>query len=201
MLGIILFCIGVMYTPGPVNILSLNCGMQRGPAPHLRFCLGVGAALSFWFALVGYAGAAVVGGGVLPLIAGLGTCFILYLGWKVVTSDVDLARSEEPVAALDFKDGLFMQLLNPKAFLVVMPVATIQFPAAGIGGAAVAGWSLALGALGVGAPLSYAAIGALVSRRVENVRYFKYLNYFMGAMLFLVAADMAYEHVYLALAG
>ncbi|WP_338666824.1 LysE family translocator [Pseudodesulfovibrio methanolicus] len=201
MLGIILFCIGVMYTPGPVNILSLNCGMQRGPATHVPFCLGVGAALAFWFTLVGYAGTAVVGGGMLPVIAGLGTCFILYLGWKVVTSDVNLVQTEEPMAALDFKDGLLMQLLNPKAFMVVLPVATIQFPAVGIGGAAVAGWSLALGTLSVGAPLSYAAIGALVSRRIDNARYFKWLNYAMGAMLFLVAGDMAYEHVYLALFG
>jgi threonine/homoserine/homoserine lactone efflux protein len=190
-----------MYTPGPVNILSLNCGLQRGPATHVPFCLGVGTALAFWFTLVGYAGTAVVGGSLQPLIAGLGTCFILYLGWKVVSADVDVVRAEDPVAALDFKDGLFMQLLNPKAFVVVLPVATIQFPAAGIEGAAVAGWSLALGALGVGAPLSYAAIGTLVSSRMENARYFKYLNFVMGAMLFLVAADMAYEHVYLALVG
>ncbi|OIQ48936.1 cysteine/O-acetylserine exporter [Pseudodesulfovibrio hydrargyri] len=201
MLGIILFCIGVMYTPGPVNILSLNCGMQRSPSRHIPFCLGVGTALAFWFTVVGYAGAVVVGGGMLPLIAGLGTCFILYLGWKVVTSDVNLGRDAESVPAMDFKDGLFMQLLNPKAFMVVLPVTTIQFPAAGIGGAAVAGWSLVLGILSVGAPFSYAAIGALVSKRIDNARYFKLLNYIMGVMLFLVAGDMAYEHVYLALAG
>jgi threonine/homoserine/homoserine lactone efflux protein len=85
--------------------------------------------------------------------------------------------------------------------MVVLPVTTIQFPAAGIGGAAVAGWALALGALSVGAPLSYAAIGTLVFRRIDNARYFKWLNYAMGAMLFLVAGDMAYEHVYLALLG
>ena len=201
MLGIVLFCIGVMYTPGPVNILSLNCGMQRKISRHVPFCLGVGTALAFYFSLVGYAGTAVVGGKMLPIIAGLGTCFILYLGWKVVSSDVNLDRTEEPAAALDFKDGLFMQLLNPKAFMVVLPVTTILFPAAGIDGAAVAGWALGLGVLSVWAPLSYAAIGALVSRRVENVRYFKWLNYAMGAMLFLVAGDMAYEQVYLALAG
>jgi threonine/homoserine/homoserine lactone efflux protein len=201
MLGILLFCIGVMYTPGPVNILSLNCGMQRRPSRHLPFCLGVGTALVIYFSLVGYAGSAVVSGGVLPVIAGLGTCFILYLGWKVVSSKVDLSRTEESVAALNFKDGLLMQLLNPKAFMVVLPVTTIQFPAAGIDGAAVAAWSLVLGILSVGAPMFYAAVGALISRRIESARYFKYMNYIMGGMLLLVAGDMAYEHVYLALVG
>ena len=201
MFGIVLFCIGVMYTPGPVNILSLNCGMQRKVSRHVPFCLGVGTAWPFispWWATPE---TAVVGGKMLPIIAGLGTCFILYLGWKVVSSDVNLDRSEEPAAALDYKDGLLMQLLNPKAFMVVLPVTTIQFPAAGIEGSAVAGWALALGLLSVGAPLSYAAIGALVSRRIESARYFKWLNYAMGAMLFLVAVDMAYEQVYLALMG
>jgi threonine/homoserine/homoserine lactone efflux protein len=55
--------------------------------------------------------------------------------------------------------------------------------------------------LSVGAPFSYAAIGALVAKRMEKERYFKWLNYAMGAMLFLVAGDMAYEQIYLPLLG
>ena len=200
MLGIILFCIGVMYTPGPVNILSLNCGMQRPVSTHLPFCLGVGAALCFWFMVIGYAGAAVVSGGALPFISGLGVCFILYLAWKVAGAEVD-TRAQTPSAAMDFTDGLLMQLLNPKAFMVVLPVTTVQFPAAGIGGAGVALWSMGLGAMSVGAPMAYALLGATAARRMGDAKCFRYFNYIMAVMLFLVAADMAYEHIYMALVG
>ena len=141
-----------------------------------------------------------VGGGALPFISGLGVCFILYLAWKVAVAEVE-TRTVTPVAAMDFKDGLFMQLLNPKAFMVVLPVTTVQFPAVGIHEGWVAIWSICLGAMSVGAPMSYALIGAMASRRIGSTKYFQYFNYLMAVMLFIVAVDMAYEHVYPALAG
>lgn len=199
MLGILLYCIGVMYTPGPVNILSLNRGMQYRFTAHVPFCLGVGAALCFWFTLVGYAGSAVLGDHAMPFISALGVAFILYLAWKIISSDATIERADDGAAVLTFRDGLLMQLLNPKSFLAVLPVTTIQFPAAGIDGPAIALWSVGLSALGFGAPLSYAVIGSKVSAFVTNRRFLKCFNVVMGAMLAVVAVDMAYEHVFLAI--
>ena len=158
-------------------------------------------ALFFWFTVVGYVGAALVGGALLPVIAGLGVVFILHLARKIVTARVGGEDEGRAQAVLDFKDGLFMQLLNPKSFMVVLPVATVQFPAAGIDGAGIALWSALLAAMGFGAPMAYALFGSTVARRIRGRAYLTALNRVMGLMLVAVAADMAYEHIYLALVG
>lgn len=199
MLGIILYCIGVMYTPGPVNIISLNVGMQRGLLKQVPFCAGVSCALCFWFLLIGYTGSALVNDSVLPFVAAGGGCFIFYLAYKILSSTVDTKQSGKGLALLGFKEGLFMQLLNPKSMLAVLPVTTVQFPAVGIDGASIAIWSVGLAILGFGAPFSYTAIGATVARHIQNGPFFKYFNIAMGLMLVVVGIDMAYHHVYLAL--
>jgi threonine/homoserine/homoserine lactone efflux protein len=94
-----------------------------------------------------------------------------------------------------------MQLLNPKAMLVVLPVTTIQFPAAGIEGVWITVWSIGLGALGFGAPMLYAALSSFITRHVRGTGYLKYLNIVMGLMLIAVAADMGYHHVYAVIWG
>ena len=90
-----------------------------------------------------------------------------------------------------------MQLLNPKSFLAVLPVSAVQFPTAGIEGIHILIWSAGLSALGFGAPLSYAALGAKMSKFVENPRGMKGFNRVMGVLLVAVALDIAYTHIYL----
>ena len=197
MLGILLYAIGVMYTPGPVNIISLNIGAQGRFKAHIPFLIGIWSVLCFYFLLIGYAGRMVVNDRVLPFIAIGGVCFILHLAYRILTStikDVEGSRT----AVLTFKDGVLMQLLNPKVMLVVLPVATVQFPAAGIDGAGVALWSLLLSGLGLLAAFIYAGLGASVSRRLRNTKFLRYINVALGLMLIAVAADMAWHHVYLA---
>ncbi|WP_419787018.1 LysE family translocator [Pseudodesulfovibrio sp.] len=199
MIGIFLYCLGVMYTPGPVNILSLNQGVQNRFTQHIPFCAGVGVALCFWFLFIGYAGSAVMSDKVMPIISLLGTVFILYLACKIIFSNVDGLLRDEKGTTFSFRDGLLMQLLNPKSFLAVLPVTAVQFPAAGIEGSQIAVWSVVLGALGFGAPVAYAFVGARVAKHIENTRYIRWFNYLMGTALVFVALDIAYNHVYLAL--
>jgi len=197
MIGIVLYCFGVMYTPGPVNVLSLNQGVQRRFTQHIPFCVGVGGALCLWFLFVGYAGSAVMSDKVMPIISGLGSAFILYLAYKIIFSNVDGLVDEEESSAFTFRDGLLMQLLNPKSFLAVLPVTAVQFPAAGIEGVQIALWAVGLSALGFGAPLAYTYVGSKLSRFISNTTCLRWFNYLMGAALIYVAWDMAYKHVFL----
>lgn len=200
MLEIILFAIGIMYTPGPVNLLSLNNGLQKDLTSHTPFSLGVAGALWISFTLFGFAGSAFFSEAMLPYIGTLGCGFILYLAYKVISSPVDIESRNSP-SILTFKHGLFMQLLNPKSYMVVLPVATVQFPAAGIQGMNILVWSTLLGLLGFGAPMVYAAAGAIAGRRITRPAYFRLLNTAMGVLLVFVALDMAYEQVFLRIAG
>jgi len=201
MLHILLFCVGIMYTPGPVNLLSLNNGLQRGLTAQLPFCLGVGVAMSVSMMLAGYAGSGLADTAFLPYVALAGCVFILYLAFKVLTSSVNLEPNAADEGVRGFRDGLLMQILNPKSFLVVLPVGTVQFPAEGIHGPAIALWSVGLGMLAFGAPTSWAAAGALIGRRIANPKWFRLFNLAMGLLLVFVALDMAWEQTILPLWG
>lgn len=94
-----------------------------------------------------------------------------------------------------------IQLLNPKAMIATLPIASIQFPAAQIHGWSLLPWSLLLGLLAAGAPGSYSLLGDLVGRRIQDPRWFRYFNLIMAALLLYSAGALAYQHVYLLLLG
>lgn len=201
MTHILLFAFGIMYTPGPVNLLALNNGLQGRLGAQVPFSLGVAVALFLWFVLVGHAGSGIVSQATLPWIGIPGCAFIVYLAVKIMRSKVDMNGAKRSEGVTTFRDGLLIQLLNPKAFMVVLPVTTIQFPEAGITGAQIAVWSALLALMGFGAPTTYAALGALLGQRINRPLWFRAFNAAMGALLLFVAADMAVRNVILPLAG
>jgi threonine/homoserine/homoserine lactone efflux protein len=199
-----------MYTPGPSNLLSLNAGLNRQISSGLRFCLGVACAMLLLFLLFGYSGSWLIDPSYQLFISSIGSLYIAYLGLKVIASIIkpeSLALSEKGQkqgagkdkgnrGQLNFKSGLIMQLLNPKSFVAIFPIVTVQFPAAEISGGLIFAWSLLLSILAFGAPSSYLFMGARLSRLISRPYYFRLLNLAMAVLLLYVAADLAYNHVY-----
>ena len=90
---------------------------------------------------------------------------------------------------------------SPKAMIATLPITSIQFPAAQIHGWSLLPWSLLLGLLAAGAPGSYSMAGSLIGRHLQHPRWFRYFNLLMAALLLYSAMALAYQHVYLPLAG
>ncbi|WP_445620324.1 LysE family translocator [Kushneria sp. Sum13] len=201
MLAIIVYALGIMYSPGPVNLLGLNMGLHGQARRAIGYYLGVGLAMLLLFLLFGLAGAAWVKPGVLALFGALGCGYILYLAVKMARSSIDPNAPGKAPRAMTFRDGLLMQLGNPKGVVATLPIAALQFPAAGIHGVGLVVWSLGLAALAVGAPSSYAALGALLGRRLESARLLKGINLVMAALLVGVAISMGWKHVWLPMAA
>nr|WP_298416015.1 LysE family transporter [uncultured Halomonas sp.] len=201
MLAIIVYALGVMYSPGPVNLLGLNAGLNGQAKASLGFYLGVGLAMLTLFLLFGWAGAAWVQGDVLVVLAALGCGYIFYLAIKIARSSIDLGGVRQTPRLMRFRDGLIMQLCNPKGIVATLPIATIQFPAVGIHGISLVLWSIGLAVLAGGAPGSYALIGALLGKRIENPRILKGFSLAMAVLLAGVSLSIGYEHVWLALAA
>ncbi|WP_136068663.1 LysE family translocator [Modicisalibacter radicis] len=201
MLAIVAYALGIMYTPGPVNLLGLNAGLHGQARASLGFYLGVGTALLILFLLFGWAGAAWVRPDMLAVVGALGCGYILYLAIKIARSSIDLGAVRQAPRAMRFRDGLIMQLCNPKGVVATLPIATIQFPAVGIDGVSLVLWSLGLAMLAVGAPGSYALIGAVLGKRVENPGILKGFSLAMAALLAGVALSIGYEHVWLPLSS
>ena len=196
MLAIVAYALGVMCTPGPVNLLGLNAGLQGQARASLGFYLGVGLAMLILFLLFGWAGAAWVQDDMLAMVGALGCGYILYLAIKIARSSIDLGAVRQAPRTMRFRDGLVMQLCNPKGVVATLPIATLQFPAVGIHGVSLVLWSLGLAVLAVGAPGSYALVGSLVGRRVADPRVFRGFNLAMAILLAGVALSIGYEHVY-----
>lgn len=200
MLEIVAYALGVMYTPGPVNLLGLNAGLNGQARTSVGFFLGVGLAMLVLFVVFGWAGAAWVRGDMLAVVGALGCGYILYLAVKIARSSIDLGDVRQAPRVLRLRDGLIMQLCNPKGMIATLPIATIQFPAAGIHGVSLLLWSLGLAVLAVGAPGSYALMGAVVGRRIENPRILTGFSLAMSVLLVGVSVSIGYEHVWLPLA-
>jgi threonine/homoserine/homoserine lactone efflux protein len=194
MADIFAYAIGIMYTPGPINLLGLSSGLNKQTRSHLGFFIGVGSAMFILFVLLGYLGLQVINPQFLPYVSLIGCGYILYIAWKVAKAKVQVSDTSAD-ASLSFFDGLFMQLLNPKALVATLPIATIQFPSADITGAAIVFWSLILAILAFGAPTSYSLAGLVLGKQVSRPGVFNVFNKLMAVLLVYVALMIAYEHV------
>lgn len=194
MADIFAYAIGIMYTPGPINLLGLSSGLNKQTRSHLGFFIGVGSAMFILFVLLGYLGLQVINPQFLPYVSLIGCGYILYIAWKVAKAKVQVSDTSAD-ASLSFFDGLFMQLLNPKALVATLPIATIQFPSADITGAAIVFWSLILAILAFGAPTSYSLAGLMLGKQVSRPGVFNMFNKLMAVLLVYVALMIAYEHV------
>ncbi|OAZ91546.1 LysE family translocator [Halomonas sp. G11] len=199
MLAIVAYALGVMYTPGPVNLLGLNVGINGQARQSVGFCLGVGTAMLVYLLVLGWAGAAWISGNALILVSALGCSYIVYLAVKIARANADLDEPGHAPRLLNFRDGLVMQLLNPKAIVTTLPIATLQFPAAGIQGVSLVVWALGLSAMAAGAPGSYVVIGSLVGERIKSTRVVKGFNWLMAGLLVAVAISIGVEHVWVPL--
>lgn len=196
------YAFGVMYTPGPVNLLSLNSGLQGRLRQSLGFFTGVACAMLLLLLVFGLLGSQLVQGPLLSVVGALGCLYILYLALALVRAKPSLnAPDAGNGVTLDFRSGLVMQLLNPKGLVATLPIATIQFPAAGLEGLAILPWVAALTVLAFGAPSVYALLGDAVGRRIANPRYLVWFNRLMASLLLYVAVTIGYQHVYLPVFG
>lgn len=199
MLAIVAYALGVMYTPGPVNLLGLNVGINGQARKSVGFCLGVGTAMLAYLLVLGWAGAAWIDDDALVVVSALGCSYIIYLACKIARSSADFSRPAHAPRLVSYRDGLVMQLLNPKAIVATLPITTLQFPAAGIEGASLVAWAFGLALMAAGAPGSYIAIGSAVGSRVKSPAIVKGFNRLMAGLLVAVALSIGVEHVWLPL--
>ena len=215
MLAIVAYALGAMYSPGPVNLLGLNVGINGQAKKSVGFCFGVGTAMLAYLLILGWAGAAWINDEALLVVSAFGCGYIIYLASKIVRSSADLNtqlnqnlnsnlnknlnKHDHSARLVSFRDGLIMQLLNPKAIVATLPITTLQFPAAGIQGLSLLVWAFGLAMLAAGAPGSYIMIGSLVGSRVKSPRIVKGFNWLMAGLLVAVALSIGVEHVWVPL--
>ncbi|NLQ18523.1 LysE family transporter [Marinomonas sp. M1K-6] len=187
MLAILIYAFGVMYSPGPANMLALFAGVNGQGWRAFLYCVGVGFAMLILFLLIGY-----LGGGIIPqeyqsFIAILGGVYIAYLGVKILQASFQQSALKAKDTQVSFKTGLILQLCNPKSLVAIVPIVTVQFPRSQIEGGQIALWSLGLSAMACGAPSVYLLAGSSLKKAAMNPKVMAWVNRIMALLLFYVA--------------
>lgn len=198
MLELLVYLLGVMYSPGPVNLFALNMGMKNRFSQTLPFHIGVGSAMFFLFLLFGLSGDKLISPVHMKYIGALGIIYILYLARRLYFARVDTGASQvkrvisKSVFQM-FRDGFAMQLLNPKGIIATLPVGTIYFPKLELTGTEMIISSGLLALLAVGSPASYAFLGQYIETKLSNPKYFTVFNKVLAGLLVWSAVSIGLD--------
>lgn len=130
LLPFMLFAFVASITPGPTNILVLSNSARYGFKAALPIILGACAAAAGLVLAVGSG----VGyslthsGGAQKAMQWLGIIWLSYLSWQIFRSSVSDENLQAPVSGaqrLGLLGGASLQLVNPKAWMMAVAVASV----------------------------------------------------------------------------
>ncbi|MHC5225980.1 LysE family translocator [Ignatzschineria sp. LJL83] len=128
LISMFLFSIAMSITPGPVNTVILSIGINYGLKNSLPYTTGATFGLLVLLLLIGFGlqDIFLLYPFLLQVLAILGSLFICYIAFKIMSSTAQISiKDKESLAVPSFKDGLFMQWLNPKAWLACISGVTM----------------------------------------------------------------------------
>ncbi len=176
------FALASSITPGPVNLVALNCGARFGFRASARHITGATVGFTMLLLLIGLGLYELLERAPI-LMRGIqwgGVAFLLYMAWRLAVDDGRL----EPAAAGNgpsLLDGALMQWLNPKAWLA--SVAGMGLFAAN--GDVLRVWLFAglYFVVCYGSIACWAGAGAFLSRYLQEPGRVRWLNRTMALLL------------------
>jgi len=185
------FALASSITPGPVNLVALNCGARFGFRASARHITGATVGFTLLLLLIGLGLYELLERAPM-LMRGIqwgGVAFLLYMAWRLAADDgrLEAAAAGNGPSALN---GALMQWLNPKAWLA--SVAGMGLFAAN--GDVLRVWLFAglYFVICYGSIACWAGAGAFLSRYLQEPGRVRWLNRTMalllaGSALYLVA--------------
>ncbi|AZZ94925.1 LysE family translocator [Hahella sp. KA22] len=158
----------LVFSPGPANVVFAASGAQLGVKRSLPLMAGIDLVFLLKSLLVGFGLGAVMQEypQSYAILRTAGACYLFYLGYCFFRP----ALSGDPTAPkkLGFKDGLIIQLLNAKGWVMVVLMFSL-FGAQGEEATARALWLAAmLACLNICTHLAWIAAGAVLVKRLTG---------------------------------
>lgn len=200
MFKILIYSISILFTPGPVNVVAFNLGLSGKTLKSKGYLLGVSSGMFILLTIYGYASVSAIPISFLKYISLIGSMYIAYLGVKTILSS-SIITETNITNPLTFKNGILTQLLNPKATLATLPIATISFPENHITGILILVGALLFGILDFVAASTYVLLGHFSYTLIKNKKLLMYMNIILGLILIYVACTIFYQHTYLVFKG
>ena len=123
--ALLLLATAVSFTPGPNTTLSTAIAANRGLRPAMRFV----CAVPIGWAMLLVLSALGIGALVLALpalrwaVLGLGVAYMLWLAWRLAGSGA-LAASDDRRLDVSFTQGVLLQFVNLKAWMLAIAIAS-----------------------------------------------------------------------------
>ncbi len=188
--GLFLSMLGFLWvaaiTPGPNNMLLTSSGANFGFVRSIPVMVGIMAGMQTLLLCVSLG----IGGLLLAMpslhttLKVLGSAYLLWLSWKIATAryeELD-ASEKETAQPVKFYQGLLLQFLNPKAWLMGLgAIASFSLS----GSAYVASiWAISFGMLLVNlvSGLIWLGFGTVIGRLLHSRRSWKIFNLSMGIL-------------------
>ena len=184
-LSIALFWFVTAYTPGPNNVVASYSGFNFGIAKTIPHILGVtlGFTSLVIFLTIGLINVFKLFPIIQVIIKYLGTLFLIYLAYKIVSStNSDETKKENPVK---FLETFFFQYLNPKGVMVAIIVVS-TYVELGENYISYATQVILLAFLFSSTSITlWTFIGKFLRKFATNDKFIKYFNYAMSGLLLL----------------
>jgi threonine/homoserine/homoserine lactone efflux protein len=199
-----LFAFVASITPGPNNLLLMRSGAMFGVRRSLQHVFGIQAGFIALVVLshLGVATLLLALPGTMGVLRWACFLYLLWLAWLILrdarpravgSAAAEAAGNAAPAAKsrpLRFVEGVLFQLINPKAWMMAVTVASAFY-----GGNAPTGFDLATAALisiCIGGPcmLIWTMWGATIDRVLHRPRARQLFSYAMALLVALTAAWM-----------
>lgn len=121
-LEIAVFAFVTCASPGPVNILASISGAQNGLKANLPFVLGATSGLSLVIIVAGFGVSQLLKSNAMlaNILTLIGSVYMMYLAFKLAKASVNIEATDNGSQIPSFYQGAFLQVINPKAWLVTM---------------------------------------------------------------------------------
>lgn len=186
-----IFSLVMSISPGPVNLIAMSIGANRGVKAALPFVSGATFGFTLLLLLIGLGLEIALGKNefFLTLFSAIGSIFIIYLGYKVSQSDTLLESNSNDSKA--FVNGALLQWLNPKAWGACLAGIT-AFGAAQNSPTLILFCSIyfVICFIGIG---TWSFIGERIFHYLDSQEKLKLFNRTMGASLILIGVFLLYQ--------
>jgi threonine/homoserine/homoserine lactone efflux protein len=193
---LLLFCAAMSFSPGPNTTLSTALAANHGLRRALPFCVAVPTGWTLLMLACGWGLGGLVAG--LPVLRWaiklLGIAYLLWLAWKLARQGA-LAPVDAARVNVSFRQGVGLQFLNIKAWMLALTVSAGWVVNAGDEPAGNPGQRLAIVCVvmmvfAFASNFSYAVAGTLLRRLLGEGRRLLWFNRGLAAVLVVTAAWM-----------
>jgi threonine/homoserine/homoserine lactone efflux protein len=177
------FAIAAYITPGPNNVMISAASAGHGIRATLPLVLGIAVGFSAMVVItgLGLAGPLALYPRAQTVMRWVGVAWLLFLAWQIATAGAPGAGKARP--PLGFLGGAMFQWVNPKAWLLMLGVATTWISPAGPLVPQVGIMAVLFFVFGLPCLLFWAALGAGAARLLSHPGWLRAFNVAMAILL------------------